>query len=126
MPGVTLIEVTVVIVVLLTLIWVFYFSAKAYVKESNRTACITNQAQIQKGVRGYQSLNQLAEASDFKWGVLNTEGYMSNALKMVCPTDHVNYVDSEDGVVPSAGKRAAPCLDPDYATAHTPTDLGTW
>jgi len=121
--GVTLIELTVVIIVLLTLISVMFFVGTAYIKASNRTACLVNQEHLQKAVRGYQSLNQLQEASDFKWSELKTDGYLGDALIMECPVDSVKYVSSDDGLVPALGVRVAPCLDGQYKDDHVPTTL---
>ena len=122
----TLIEVTVVMVVLLTLIWVFYFSATAYIKASNRTACLANQANLQKAVRGFQNLNQLPETSTFIWSALDSNGFITNPSSLYCPTNAAKYLSAADGVIPPLGTRAAPCVDLDYAVEHTADSLAQY
>ncbi|GEM_PF-6762583 len=124
--GVTLIELTVVIIVMLTLISVLFFLGAGYIKSSNRTVCLTNQSKLQKAMRGYQSLNQLEEASTFQWTSLNDDGYIADATLIYCPSDKQPYVEAPEGVVPPIGDRVAPCLDSNYATDHTPTELALW
>jgi type II secretory pathway pseudopilin PulG len=125
-PGMTLIEVTVVIVVLLTLIWVFYFSATGYIKASNRSACLANQANLQKAVRGFQNLNSLGEASTFSWSSLDSQGFITNPSSLYCPTSSAKYLSATEGVIPPLGTRAAPCVDLDYADEHTADSLAQY
>ena len=56
-PGMTLIEITVVILVLLTLIAVLFIGANIYKRGADRAACILNQRNIQQAVRADQNLN---------------------------------------------------------------------
>ena len=55
-PGMTLIEITVVILVLLTLIAVLFIGANIYKKGADRAACILNIRNIQQAVRADQNL----------------------------------------------------------------------
>ena len=57
-PGVTLIELTVVILVLLTLIGVLFIGAQIYKRGADRSACILNIRNIQLAVRSNQNLNE--------------------------------------------------------------------
>lgn len=126
LPGLTLIELTVVLVVLLTLITVLYFSATAYIKASNRSACLANQARLQKAMRGFQTLNQLHEASTFNWSSLDSGGFTMNSSNQKCPTNSVEYLSGDDGVVPPAGVRVAPCVDPDFSAEHVADSLSSY
>ena len=54
--GLTLIEVTLVIAVLLGLISVLFIGVSAYKEGSNRAKCILNISNVQKAVRSYQNL----------------------------------------------------------------------
>lgn len=54
--GLTLIEVTLVIAVLLGLISVLFIGVSAYKEGSNRSKCILNISNVQKAVRSYQNL----------------------------------------------------------------------
>ncbi|MCW1885361.1 hypothetical protein OKA04_11530 [Luteolibacter flavescens] len=53
----TLIELTVVILVLLSLIGVLFLGANAWKNGSDRVLCILNLQSVQKGVRSYSNLN---------------------------------------------------------------------
>lgn len=55
-PGLTLLELTVVILVLLSLIGVLFVGGSAWKKGSDRALCIGNLQNVQKGVRGYSNL----------------------------------------------------------------------
>lgn len=54
--GLTLIEITLVIAVLLGLISVLFIGVSAYKEGSNRSKCILNISNVQKAVRSYQNL----------------------------------------------------------------------
>jgi type II secretory pathway pseudopilin PulG len=49
----TLLELTVVILVLLSLITILFIGAQAWKRGSDRAICIINIQNVQKGVRGY-------------------------------------------------------------------------
>lgn len=57
MGGMTLLEMTVVILVLLSLISVMFFGAKAWKRGSDRAMCIVLINNVQKGVRSFSNLN---------------------------------------------------------------------
>ena len=57
-PGMTLIEITVVILVLLTLIAVLFIGANIYKKGADRAACILNIRNIHQAVRADQNLRE--------------------------------------------------------------------
>lgn len=137
-PGMTLIELTVVIIVLLTLISVLFFAGTAYIKASNRTACVANQATIQKAVRGAQSLNQKDGGSAIAdWTAdIVTPGYIGATLPK-CPTNDLDY--TEPANYPIQGTRAAICPDGTYGGAagdvfvknadpelHIPSNYTNW
>jgi hypothetical protein len=54
--GMTLLEVTVVILVLLGLITILFIGAQAWKRGSDRAICIINIQNVQKGVRSYTNL----------------------------------------------------------------------
>jgi type II secretory pathway pseudopilin PulG len=56
MAGMTLLEMTVVILVLLSLITVLFFGAQAWKRGSDRALCIIHIQNVQKGVRSYSNL----------------------------------------------------------------------
>ena len=55
-PGMTLLELTVVILVLLTMITTLFFGARAWKRGSDRALCIINIQAVQKSVRSYSNL----------------------------------------------------------------------
>jgi len=61
--GMTLIELTVVILVLLSLISILFVGARAWKKGSDRSANIMNIRNVQQAVRGHQNMLGLAELS---------------------------------------------------------------
>lgn len=54
--GMTLLEMTVVILVLMTLITVLFFGAQAWKRGSDRALCIIHIQNVQKGIRSYSNL----------------------------------------------------------------------
>lgn len=61
--GMTLLELTVVILVLLSLISILFVGARAWKKGSDRSANIMNIRNVQQAVRGHQNMNNLNEAA---------------------------------------------------------------
>lgn len=55
-PGVTLLELTVVILVLLALVTVLFIGGRAWKRGSDRAMCIVNIQAVQKAVRGHSNL----------------------------------------------------------------------
>lgn len=56
LAGMTLLEMTVVILVLLSLITILFIGAQAWKRGSDRALCIIHIQSVQKGVRGYSNL----------------------------------------------------------------------
>jgi prepilin-type N-terminal cleavage/methylation domain-containing protein len=89
--GMTLLELTVVILVLLSLISILFVGARAWKKGSDRSACIINIRNVQQAVRGYMNMNQQrAVPDDAEWATIifasdtNTDGYLKEPI---CPSD---------------------------------------
>jgi type II secretory pathway pseudopilin PulG len=55
--GMTLLELTVVILVLLSLISILFVGARAWKKGSDRAGCILNIRNVQQAVRGYMNMH---------------------------------------------------------------------
>lgn len=55
--GMTLIELTVVILVLLSLISILFVGARAWKRGSDRAGCIMNIRNVQQGMRSFQNMN---------------------------------------------------------------------
>ncbi len=54
--GMTLVEMTVVILVFLSMITILFIGARAWKSQSDRAICIINLSNVQKGVRSYANL----------------------------------------------------------------------
>ena len=61
--GMTLLELTVVILVLLSLISILFIGARAWKKGSDRSANILNIRNVQQAVRGHGNLNTIVQAT---------------------------------------------------------------
>lgn len=119
--GMTLLELTVVILVLLSLISILFIGARAWKKGSDRAGCIMNIRNVQQAVRGHQNMNNLIAGTELVaatkiWGA---NGYL-NAPN--CPGGG-GYVPTE--TVPGPGVLYLTCtlagtLD------HVPTGTGDW
>jgi type II secretory pathway pseudopilin PulG len=59
----TLLELTVVILVLLSLISILFIGARAWKKGSDRSGCVLNIRNAQQAVRSYQNLYQVPEGT---------------------------------------------------------------
>lgn len=73
-PGMTLIEITVVILVLLTLIAVLFIGANIYKKGADRAACILNIRNIHQAVRADQNLENKNEGDLLVGTILGEAG----------------------------------------------------
>jgi len=78
--GMTLLELTVVILVLLSLISILFVGARAWKKGSDRAANIMNIRNVQQAVRAHQNMQGLLEnaplATTVIFGNGTTEGYL--------------------------------------------------
>lgn len=119
--GMTLLELTVVILVLLSLISILFIGARAWKKGSDRAGCIMNIRNVQQAVRGHQNMNNLSAggplvAADKVWGA---NGYLNAPT---CPGSGI-YTPTESVPVPGAlylSCSLAGTLD------HVPTNTSDW
>ncbi|MBB5352361.1 type II secretory pathway pseudopilin PulG [Haloferula luteola] len=82
--GMTLLELTVVILVLLSLISILFVGARAWKKGSDRAGCIMNIRNVQQAARGYQNMYGLSEGAGLTSDkLIGTGGYLENAP--TCP-----------------------------------------
>jgi len=138
-PGMTLIEITVVILVLLTLIAVLFIGANIYKKGADRAACILNIRNIQQAVRADQNLYNKREGDAVfgnimpaaAWSGTNTDTTLLYFEQDVeCPegTATVSGLYTVGGgaglVYPDIGTVIAVC--PIEATVHVPGDINGW
>ena len=109
-PGVTLIELTVVIVVILSLIAVLFIGAQAYRNGASRSACVVLLRSTHQAVRSHQNLNGGFAGGPVIGGgtiqnaiVGTTTGPANNAFFStvpVCPRDGLTYVGLTSSTYP--------------------------
>jgi len=131
-PGMTLIEITVVILVLLTLIAVLFIGANIYKQGADRAACILNIRNIHQDVRADQNLNgKNAGDTLTSTDIIGTGKYIETAP--ACPTAGGTY--TMDATYPVVSNVAALCAEfdgtsgSDAAAAdrnHTPDNINGW
>ncbi len=107
--GLTLIEITLVIAVLLGLISVLFIGVSAYKEGSNRSKCILNISNVQKAVRSYQNLYEKNVGDSVAQSTLAGSG----KLLETAPT------------CPSSGTYTWGSTIPAVGTAHLTCSLGT-
>ncbi|MEC8826617.1 MAG: type II secretion system protein [Verrucomicrobiota bacterium] len=119
--GLTLIEITLVIAVLLGLISVLFIGVSAYREGSNRAKCILNMSNVQKAVRAYQNLYEKNEGDSLALTDLVGTGKLIETTP-VCPSGGTY---SAAGNVPSVGTVYLTCS---LATSndHVPNTVSGW
>ncbi len=107
--GMTLLELTVVILVLLSLISILFVGARAWKKGSDRSANIMNVRNVQQAARGYENTNQLKVGDDIVKTKLfdASTGYLKEPKSPLGAT----YTYSEKVGIPSALYITNPAVD---------------
>lgn len=118
--GVTLIELTVVIAIILVLISVLFIGAAYFRNSANRAACITNLSNLQKGMRAIQNEQNL-EAGD---AVAFIGPGLPLAAAPECPGDGTYTI----GTTATAPGAAIATCSSTTGGAHAPeaATLATW
>ena len=116
--GLTLIEVTLVIAVLLGLISVLFIGVAAYKKGSDRAKCILNIATVQKAVRSYQNLYEKNIGDALVKGDVTGSGKMIET-EPTCPASGTYTWGT---TVPAASTAYLSCSVAD----HVPSSIAGW
>lgn len=126
--GMTLLEMTVVILVLLTLITVMFFGVQAWKRGSDRAICIIHIQNVQKGLRSYANLNGYVEGNH----VPNLQGQVIGLGKFVeaapiCPSGGTYSYGTTFGneIIPPIGQLYAGCSLKTTAE-HEPPEHADW
>lgn len=99
--GMTLLELTVVILVLLSLISILFVGARAWKKGSDRAANIMNIRNVQQAVRGQQNMRGLAVAALLpKESIVGEAGFLREPTP---PDSGIVYTGQYLGTVPGPG-----------------------
>lgn len=128
--GMTLLELTVVILVLLSLISILFIGARAWKKGSDRAANILNIRNVQQAVRGHENMRGLTAGVDALapvdiFGTVAVPGYLKEPKS---PVSAITYTYGT--VVPPVGTLyliaayGAGATSADYAPAAE--DVATW
>jgi prepilin-type N-terminal cleavage/methylation domain-containing protein len=127
--GMTLLEVTVVILVLLSLITILFIGARGWKRGSDRALCIVNIQNIQKGVRGYSNLYDISPGASVP-GLRSKVIGMGRFVESV-PTCAAGGVYSfglttgGEDTVPQVGELYMEC-DRAGVDEHVPTEYSDW
>ena len=122
--GLTLIEVTLVIAVLLGLVSVLFIGVNAYKAGSDRAQCIVTIATVQKAVRSYQNLNNLAETDEVLLGTI-ASSTNANAMIGAAPTCPARGTYSSADEVPATGTAYLTC-SLSASDNHVPASTDGW
>lgn len=119
--GMTLLEMTVVILVLLSLIAIFFVGARGWKRGSDRAGCIINIRKVQVAVRSYQNLYNIPAGAvlDFEIDIMGVDSFVREAA---CPGGG-KYTRSTQ--VPDVGELALNCSLADEAH-HEPNHYTSW
>jgi len=128
--GMTLLELTVVILVLLSLISILFVGARAWKKGSDRAGCIMNIRNVQQAVRGHANMNNLAAGVPLLNSVIysdaSTETTAATTVYMKTPVCPAQGVYAAADVVPATGTLYLTDTTLAITAQHEPADHSTW
>lgn len=125
--GMTLLELTVVILVLLSLISILFVGAQAWKRGSDRTLCIMNIQNVQKGVRSYSNLYGYGPGQSVAGLQLRVVGTGEFVEKPpVCPSGGNYTYGATFGIdtIPPVGQLYLSCSL--SGSGHIPSNYGDW
>jgi type II secretory pathway pseudopilin PulG len=122
--GMTLLELTVVILVLLSLISILFIGARAWKKGSDRAGCIMNIRNVQQAVRSHANMQGLNPGDTF------TNNDVFGAGKFIektpdCPDPNGDYTGLAGTTVPAVGTLFITC-DLAVSDDHEPSSYTDW
>ncbi len=127
--GMTLLELTVVILVLLSLISILFIGARAWKKGSDRAASILQIRNVQQAVRSYSNMNGKnpgETVTGLSAEIFGTGKFMeNNPTAATHPAgSSVSYTIAAPTVIPAVGTLYMTASDAEYAPATGTT--GDW
>ena len=99
--GMTLLELTVVILVLLSLISILFIGARAWKKGSDRAANILNLRNVQQAIRGHANMRSLVIGDTLPVGDVVGSGKYLN--EPTAPNTDITYTGKYASAVPAIG-----------------------
>ena len=130
--GMTLLELTVVILVLLSLISILFIGARAWKKGSDRAASILQIRNVQQAVRSHSNMSGLNPADTFTQGdVFGPEKFIekdpvNDPLAKHPAGSTYGYTYAAEGVVPAIGILYMETTVGTDAADFNPTEHGDW
>ncbi len=124
--GMTLLELTVVILVLLSLISILFIGARAWKRGSDRAGCIMNIRNVQQAVRSYANMYNSAETFD-EYLVFGPGKFIEQPISdLYCPQEGSGAYGADNaGVIPDVGVLYVSCSAPtEYK--HIPDEYSAW
>ena len=127
--GMTLLELTVVILVLLSLISILFIGARAWKKGSDRAGCILNIRNVQQAASGYKNMHPALTSATIGAASANIIGATGLLKDPVCPGAGLYTIDLTKiyatGTAGGASVAASCSLAP--TEEHVPEgDLSQW
>jgi type II secretory pathway pseudopilin PulG len=124
----TLLELTVVILVILTMVNVLFFGAQAWKRGSDRAICIVNIQTVQKSMRSYANLYGFSEGSSapmLKNKLIGLGKFVESDPE--CPGNGSYSFGATYGAdsIPPAGSLYMTC-DLSSSQQHEPKDFSSW
>jgi len=124
--GMTLLELTVVILVLLSLISILFIGARAWKAGSDRAGCIIQIRNVQQGVRSYANMNGVnpgATVTGLQGLVIGTGMFVEKTP--ACPAAGT-YSFPAATTVPAIGTLYMTCSLSASPTLHVPGSYSDW
>ena len=126
--GMTLLELTVVILVLTSLVGLLFFGTRAWKRGSDRAICIIQIQSVQKGVRSYSNLYDLAPGDsvpELKKEIIGRGKFMEATPS--CPANGIYTYGRASGIdkIPLIGQLYLECALSGLE-AHTPLSHADW
>src|ERR1035437_463787 len=105
--GMTLLELTVVILVLLSLISILFIGARAWKRGSDRAGCIIQIRNVQQGVRSFSNMNGLNPGGATAWYASVIGSGLFVETVPACPA--AGSYTYASGSIPNIGTLAMTC-----------------
>lgn len=122
--GISILEIIVIVLVLFSLVSIFFIGARAWKSGTDRAGCITQIHDVQLGVRAYAKVNSFSPGTTVNGlqdMILSSGKYVGKYPS--CPS-RGNYTFGGD-MIPAIGTLYMKC-DLAVADGHLPADTDDW
>lgn len=122
--GMTLIEISLVVALLLSLIAILFIGIAAYKRGADRSKCVINLATVHKAARSHQNMFEIAELGGLDHTLLIGTGLYITQLVCPGPGGAANYKFAD--IATAVGTPYATCDLSVTPTEHKPKDTIGW